>query len=132
MIVVDASIAAKWTFGEEDSGRALAIAHRDDVLAAPSIIVAELCSVAWKRVRRGLWEPSDASASVSIAVGMLDAVVPVEALWERALTLSMATDHPVYDCFYLALAAREASPLASADGRMLDLARALGIAVETI
>lgn len=130
MIVVDASIAAKWTFREEDSDRALAIAQRDEVLAAPSIIVAELSSVAWKRVRRGQWERSDASASVSIALGLLDVVVPAEALWEQALELAMETDHPVYDCFYLALAEREKAPLASADSRMRDLARMQGVAIE--
>jgi predicted nucleic acid-binding protein len=35
----------------------------------------------------------------------------------------MELDHPVYDCFYLALAERERAPLISADKRLLAAAQ---------
>ena len=46
----------------------------------------------------------------------------------------MALDfgHPVYDCFYVALAAQEHAPLITADRRMVTLAERASIPVESL
>lgn len=41
---------------------------------------------------------------------------------DAALKLSLALDHPIYDCLYLALAEKLDAPLISADQRLLALA----------
>jgi len=130
MLVVDASIAAKWVFAEPDSERALALATREASIAAPALILAELANVAWKRVRKGAWGAEDASESVLVAAGMFTLIVPIEELWIDALALSLRLDHPIYDCFYLALARQQAAPIASADTRMIGIAEAIGLVIE--
>jgi predicted nucleic acid-binding protein len=42
------------------------------------------------------------------------------------MELALLQDHPIYDCFYLALAEREHLPIVTADGRLLAAARKLG------
>ena len=39
-------------------------------------------------------------------------------LADEALRIAVAINHPAYDCFYLALARREAAPLVTADKRL--------------
>jgi predicted nucleic acid-binding protein len=94
-------------------------------MVGPSLIVAEVGNLAWKRVRRGLATTDDAHEMVSVAIGLLAHIVPNEELWERALGLSFELDHSIYDCFYLALAQRENVPLATADLRLAALARGM-------
>ena len=50
-------------------------------------------------------------------------LVAVESLQEQALALAIDLKHPVYDCFYLALAERENAPLVTADEAMIAAAR---------
>ncbi len=44
----------------------------------------------------------------------------------------MDFDHPVHDCFYVALALREQSTLVTADTRLLQLAHRIGITAEML
>lgn len=41
-------------------------------------------------------------------------------------------DHPIYDCFYLALALKEDAPLVTADRKLAILAKKAGIAAELL
>jgi predicted nucleic acid-binding protein len=130
MLVVDASVAAKWVFKEPNSDRALALVGSVAIVGAPSIIVAELGNIAWKRVRRGVWGAQDAPASVQFAVDLFTIIVPIEELWKDAVRLALRTDHPIYDCFYLALAQREQASFVTADTRLAQLAGQIGVSVE--
>jgi predicted nucleic acid-binding protein len=40
-------------------------------------------------------------------------------LKDRALAIAIELRHPAYDCFYLALAERNTSPLVTADDRLI-------------
>jgi predicted nucleic acid-binding protein len=54
-------------------------------------------------------------------------------LHARALKIAIALKHPIYDCFYLALAERERAPLISADKKLIAAAkRAKGIEVRAL
>ena len=64
-------------------------------------------------------------SEVREAAGDEDALIPIEDLRLRALELSLELDHPIYDCFYLALAERERVPLVCADGALKAKARKL-------
>jgi predicted nucleic acid-binding protein len=46
-------------------------------------------------------------------------LVPTSVLKDRALSIAIELRHPAYDCFYLALAERSASPLITADDRLI-------------
>lgn len=117
-IIVDASVAAKWVLDEDGSDRAnLLRAERD--LAAPSLIAAEIGNALWKAVRRRLVSRDSAIVAAQAALLAFDTLVPNEDLHVRALELAADLNHPVYDCFYLALAERERAPIVSADDKLL-------------
>jgi predicted nucleic acid-binding protein len=132
MLVVDASVAVKWVVAEPNSDRALALLTGGQVFAAPSLIVGEIGNVAWKRARGGLISRDDAIAVVRVAVDLVSTIVPAEELYARALHLAIDLDHPIYDCFYLALAVREEARLATADTRLAALAARLALRIEPL
>jgi predicted nucleic acid-binding protein len=123
-VVVDASVATKWVLGEPDSARALTL--RDEGgLIAPSLIAAEVGNALWKAVRRGDIAQQDALDAIQAILLAFDALIPIEDLRQRALEFAMALQHPIYDCFYLALAEREGVPLVCADGPLHEKAKKL-------
>ncbi len=90
---------------------------------APSLIAAEAGSAIWKAVRRGEVSRADALVAIDAALLPFDALIPIEQLHARALELAIDLNHPIYDCFYLALAERERCALVSADAKLLAAAK---------
>jgi predicted nucleic acid-binding protein len=121
-IVVDASVAAQWVLNEPGTERAIALQNQE-ALIAPSVIAAEIGNALWKAVRRGAVTQSDAFAAMSTILIPFEALIPVEDLRNRALEIAVQLDHPIYDCFYLALAERERCPLVTADKRLVAAAK---------
>jgi predicted nucleic acid-binding protein len=76
-------------------------------------------------VRRDSFARQDALDAIRAILLALDALIPIEDLRLRTLELSFELDHPIYDCFYLALAERERVPLVCADGSLKAKARKL-------
>ncbi len=110
--LVDTSVVAKWAIVEEDSDLAFALFGTD--LAAPDVLHAELGNVLWKKVRRGQITPEHALASFAEVRSQLD-FLPTKGLETRALEIAFAIDHPVYDCFFLAVAEATELTLITAD-----------------
>jgi predicted nucleic acid-binding protein len=125
-LVVDASVAAKWVLPEPDSERATVFRNTEPNLIAPQLIVAEIGNAVWKRARRGELTVQDATEAVATAVGIIGTLYRLEDLVARATEIAIALDHPIYDCFYLALAERESAPLITADRRLSTVATRLG------
>ncbi len=126
--VVDACVAVQWVLREELSDRANAL-RDEEGLIAPSLIAAEIGSAIWKAVRWAGVPPAAAAAAMSAALTPFDALIGEETLCGRALELSIALKHPIYDCFYMALAERENAPLVSFDETMIAAARKAKIKV---
>ena len=124
MIVIDASVAVKWAIAEPDSIKAATLQLQE--LAAPSIWIAEAGNTLWRNVRLGQLTKTEAIA----LFGMLRAVpmtsVDMDRDAELALTLAAELDHPIYDCFYLALAIREDTYVVTADNRFASAVRRHG------
>lgn len=118
MLVVDASVALKWFLAEQDAARARLIALRDDLIA-PELIVAEVANALWKASRRNQIDAADADAALATLIRTFQRTAPVADRASDALQIAGALDHPVYDCFYLALARREGAILVTADRRLL-------------
>jgi len=123
-LVVDASVAALWALEQEGSPRALTLRTQGGLIA-PSLIAAEIGSAIWKAVRRGAVAPADALIAIEAALLPFEALVPTEELRVRALALAIELRHPIYDCFYLALAERESCALITADRRLMAAANAV-------
>jgi predicted nucleic acid-binding protein len=121
-IVVDASIAAKWTISEPGSLQAATLLD-GRLLHVPDLLFAEVANAFWNQCRRGALSATAASEGLQWLVDAPLAVTPTRRLVETALSMARALAHPVYDCIYLALAAEVAAPVVTADPRLLAAAR---------
>ena len=116
--IVDASVACKWFFEEDLSVEALALAATQYVLFAPDLIIAECADVAWRRVRDGQISLDHAEAFLEALPAWFEILTPSVQLHETAFRIAHTLNHPVYDCLYIALAARDAAPLVTADATL--------------
>ena len=130
-LTVDANVVVKWFASEELTGNATLLrAHRLD-LHAPDLLLAEFANVFWKKSRRGKI-PSATPYLREIRRLQEDITLhPIPGLVSRAGDLSLALDHPVYDCLYLACAEGTGSQLVTADRQLANKVQAspLGIPV---
>ncbi len=124
-LVIDASVATKWVLSEPDSDRAAQLREIENDFIAPALIVAEIGNAIWKRVTWKEIAQDDAVRAAEIAVSLLSRLTPMDDLVGRALEIAVALKHPIYDCFYLALAERERAPLMCADGPLFEKAKKL-------
>lgn len=81
--------------------------------------MSEVANVAWKKVVTGRLSAADAQLMRDDAVSTAVTLLPSRRLGPTALQIALALRHPVYDCVYLACAADRASPLMTADRRLL-------------
>jgi predicted nucleic acid-binding protein len=125
MVIVDASIAAKWLFSEELSAEAVAFGMRQNGKIAPSLIRLELYNTIWKRLRSGVVDAAMAKLMCERCVGDFEEIMPIESLGARASAMMIELAHPIYDCLYLALAERERLPLITVDKRLIEAGRRL-------
>jgi Predicted nucleic acid-binding protein, contains PIN domain len=117
--VVDASVACKWFIEERGSLEARQLLVSGEPLIAPQLVVAEVCSVAWKKVRAQQLTSMQAALLAERIESAFNALMQMSSLAPRALNIAVELDHPVYDCFYLALTELEDVPMVTADQRLL-------------
>jgi len=129
MIVVDASLAAKWMLWEEDSPSALAfIRNRIGQLCGPDLLFAEVASAI---VRRGNIDKTLLDDAIKAldkwTVSWENHIVKPHRLTQarvfKAGRLALDLGHQIYDCFYLALAIELRCDLATCDVEFADKAR---------
>jgi predicted nucleic acid-binding protein len=118
--VIDANVAIKLFFEEEDSDVAELCMKQAELPTAPDIIWAETANVIWKRRRRG-----DINADTALAINQQVMVLPIQLrpsaeLVPEALNLAVQYDRTVYDCLYLALAMKSDGVLFTADQRLVN------------
>jgi predicted nucleic acid-binding protein len=118
-LVVDASVALKWFIGEDGSDLAVALLSSGEPLIAPDLVLAEVCNAAWKSLRRHEIDQAQFDEVATDVTQVFQRLVPLDRLVRPAAALARALDHPVYDCFYLALAEAENVPLVTADRRLV-------------
>lgn len=126
IVIVDASVATKWFFAEADDVSARMLLASENILIAPDLIVAEVCNAARKKFQRA---ESNAQRALEIATGlprMFRELVPAKSLAPRALEIAMNLQHPVYDCFYLALAEFSDTTVVTADAHLLRITQRAG------
>jgi predicted nucleic acid-binding protein len=129
VIVVDASVAAKWYLPEPDSQRAFALLKSRDVLVAPDILRPEVASAITRAARTGRLTVQQArSAADSWLRHLEDELVALDAMeidLDAAIDLALRIKHRLLDCLYLALAMRRAAPLITTDATLAQRAAAL-------
>ncbi len=123
--VVDASVVVKWLVTEEFSDEAARLLEGGSTLAAPELVFAEVANALWALRRRGDVSDEDVAAAVdALKAAPLATPFSMPQLAAAAARLAADVDHPVYDCFYLALAIQTGYPVVTADARFHDKLRA--------
>ncbi len=122
-LIVDASVAFKWFLEESGSDAARSVQASGETLAAPAFIAIELQHALRFAVRGGRLDRSSAIDAVGELDRLFDLLAPTDGLTDEAARLSWTLDHPIYDCLYIALAARENATLVTADDRQFTAAR---------
>ena len=85
---------------------------------APDLIVPETCNSAWLKYRRGEASTAQVRNCPRRIAELIAQFVPSPTLAPRAAEIGLLLDHPVYDCFYLALAESRDLELLTADRRL--------------
>lgn len=131
-LVIDASVAVKWILPEAGTAAAAALREEDTDLIAPSLVIAEIGNALWKKALRGEILKHEATPALRLVISRFSEIVAFEALASTTVELAIELRHPIYDCFYLALAERENAPLVTADQTMIAAARKAKIRVRRI
>jgi predicted nucleic acid-binding protein len=123
--VVDASVAVKWLVLEAYSDYAARLLDDGSTLLAPELIFAEVGNALWAMRRRGDITASDFAEALDVLrAAPISVSTSMRQLTAAAGRLAADLDHPVYDCFYLALSVQEHYPVVTADARFYDAVRA--------
>jgi len=134
--VLDASVAVKLVVPEVGTTESLAVFERPRRWLAPRLMVVEVASALRQKCTKGGLTTAEAAEALAATLdAVADGVVHLaddEALVQSGLNLALTLGHKVPDCVYLALAEREGALLASADRKLLALARSRGIEVADI
>ncbi len=119
-LVVDASVACKWLVEEVGSSEAAKLLAGNEGLIAPDLVIPEVCNALWRKSRAGEIASALARELVDGITGFFDDLVPSAGLAARSFAIAEFLDHPVYDCFYLALGEHADTRLVTADARLLN------------
>ncbi len=119
MYVIDASVAVKWLIPEERRAEARSFLTGSDALLAPRLIVTEVATGLSRKARVGQISKPAARRALREWLTLIDCggieLADSEALIEEALEISLALNHPLPDCLYLALARQSQAILVTAD-----------------
>lgn len=132
-IVVDASIAAAWSFADETTPDTDRVADLVEIHGAqvPQLFHIEIANVLLVAERRGRISAGYADAQLGL-LEMLSLRIDdatAEHAWHRTLQLARQERLTVYDATYLELALRLGADLATLDGDLIAAARRNGLAV---
>lgn len=126
LLVVDASVAAKWYLPEELSDEAVRFLEagvRGEVrLVAPSLLQPELGNVLWKRYRRGEVSPERIREVWTAFEAAPLSLVESGSLMPGAIEIAIGYECTVYDAVYVALAeagAAEGAAMLTADSKLV-------------
>ena len=131
MAVIDASVAVRWFVSGPGSDMAASWLERQDSIA-PELICAEVGNALWRYRRAEVIDAAEARAIMGRLPSSFVQLAPASELAGDALALAIECDHPIYDCFYLALARREKQQLVTLDRRLADIARGQDITVSLL
>jgi len=120
VMVVDASVAAKWFFQEAYTADAVRVLDERHRLHAPDLLPIETASVVCKRVRRGEISEDEGrrvrTALAQFPIRLHDSLT----LLDPAFEMAARTGCSIYDGLYVSLAALLGGRMVTADRRLCD------------
>lgn len=127
LAVVDASVVVRWIVPEKGASEALALLARSIDWMAPRLMLSEVAGALRRKVTAGELTAGLAAQGLDFVLGIVARgalrLHRDETVIRSALALSIAHQHKVPDCLYLALAEDTGAGLATADLRLSELAR---------
>lgn len=96
----------------------LAVLTQVDDILVPDSFRAELVNVVWQWTRENHLTLEVGIDVLTDADSLITYAAPADELWERALELSIAANHPAYDTLFVALAEREETSLITYDTKL--------------
>jgi predicted nucleic acid-binding protein len=125
--VVDASVVVRWIVPEKGAAEALALLARSIDWIAPRLMLSEVAGALRRKVAAGELTEALAAQGLDFVLGIVARgalrLHRDETVIRSALALSIAHQHKVPDCLYLALAEETGAGLATADHRLTEIAR---------
>ena len=122
-LVVDSSVAIKWSVVEPLVTEATAILHAYQagtlMLLAPDLIYAELGNIVWKKQMLQGLAAADAQRIIADILSLRLATTPSAELLTDGHRLAVAYGRTVYDALYLALSLRRGCSFVTADERLV-------------
>jgi predicted nucleic acid-binding protein len=129
MIVVDASLGAKWFLDEDVSQAAIdLLANQFGTIAAPDLFGIEVAATLVREANARKGAAADMRLALDRLIGLFDSVA-VELFptnpenLAAAAALAIGIGHPLKDCIYLALAMELGCELVTCDARFAEKAR---------
>jgi len=127
LIVVDASVAAKWylaTSSEELTQEAFGLLNRYQEgelrFVVPDLFFAEVANVLWKAVRLGVLGQAAAQAAITSLQERKVPTVSSTGLLHTAFVIATTFNSSVYDSLYVALAIESNGQFVTADKRLVN------------
>jgi predicted nucleic acid-binding protein len=118
--ILDSSVAVKWIAPEVGQEAAIDLINEERELVAPEFILVEVGNIILKKVRRGELSRGQGNEGIGLIRRVVQRLVPDELLADRALAIALDTDHPVYDCLYVACAEHADGTVVTADERLVN------------
>jgi predicted nucleic acid-binding protein len=130
-VVLDASVAVRWTVPEEGGDEAVALLRRPPRWLAPRLLLTEAAGALRRKVTGGQLRAEHAPEALAVILALVARgsirLAPDEDFIDLALVLSLSLGHKLPDCVYLALAEHAGAGLATADRRLGTLAESRGV-----
>ena len=132
-LVIDASVALAWCFGDERTEATVSLLERlqTDAAAVPNLWHLEVANGLALAERRGRITRAESAELIALLERIeivVDGETPVRA-FTRVLDLAREERLTAYDASYLELAMRLGLPLASKDADLCDAAERLDVSV---
>lgn len=131
MMIIDASVAAKWYLPETGSEEAIELVESGADLTAPSLIQLEVLASITRCVREKRADAEITLVRCQRWQEFLDEgsmkIYATEDILPLALDLSISMKHPLQDCVYIALAKHFKAELVTADHLMAKHAKNISV-----
>jgi predicted nucleic acid-binding protein len=129
MIVIDASVAAKWYFLEPFTPEALALLdEQEGHIFCPDIFIVEMVGALVRRANMAKPMRQKSSESIARFTSLFDDKLLIRRLMDvpdiaHASTIALQIGHPLKDCIYLVLAMALACDLVTCDAKFATKAK---------
>ena len=118
-MVVDTMVFAYALLGVEEFRQdATTILEQADTISVPDSFRVEMANVLWQWIKHRKVSIETALQVMDDTESLISRTLSGENLWERALVLSVNSNHPAYDTYFIAAAEMENTQVVSFDKKL--------------